>query len=179
MVAAVPPPPINRFPLGLLGFVDIKAMGENPRYLDGRVQSTMDLTKWYMAEARDRYLSTVMNPAAPAVNWAAPNIPSPQMWLLESVWVDVTAVIGAGITWKGGVCIGRVNQNGATGTEDVMTVLATGLTAATGDASIVAHHYFAQPFLMLPTWRFGLITQSVAGGAPSFRIGASFLRIDT
>ncbi len=53
--------PINRYPGGLLGFLDIKAMGENPRTLSTVVQPLVDLTPYYLGSKRVTLTSLTAN----------------------------------------------------------------------------------------------------------------------
>lgn len=39
--------PLNKIPGGLLDFFGIKSFGQNPQYLEARVQPTLDMLLWY------------------------------------------------------------------------------------------------------------------------------------
>lgn len=51
--------PINRYPGGLLGFLDIKQMGENPRFVGGQVMPYIDMTPYYLGGKRVQLSSTI------------------------------------------------------------------------------------------------------------------------
>lgn len=89
MVAPIQDSPINRYPASLLGFLDIKAMGNNPRFLEQRVQPSIDLLKFYMGGARQgrsfNLGSITGNGYKPAVNAV---VPQNKAWIVDNIWLS-------------------------------------------------------------------------------------------
>lgn len=76
--------PINRLATGFLGYIDVKAMGVNPRSIDPNVQTQLDMRPHYTAAGRK-----VITSGAIELNgvgaYVALTVPAGKLWLLESV----------------------------------------------------------------------------------------------
>lgn len=170
--------PINRYPGGFLGFMDVKSMGKPPGTIMEEVRPTIDMTMWYLAE-RLKFTGTLaITPAAPDVYWDAPNVPANKAWLVESAWVESVTAMGAGSAIVCSVAIGKTNLVGGSGSADAMFIgERTAISWTTGDQGVLASAYFQRPFLMLPGWRFGVAVTRMTT-PPQLSLRASYVQID-
>lgn len=107
---AISDSPINRVPRGLLGFVDVKAMGKNPARLSDSVAPVLDLTALYMTDG----LRQQVEAGAPvdfivAGTWQPKYVvPANKIWLVRSIATVCNTVAAANNIQF----LHAVNQNG-------------------------------------------------------------------
>lgn len=83
-MSGLPDSPINRYPASLLGFLDIKAMGNNPRYIEPNVRPILDLHPFYMGGSRVG-ASGLVAITSGAIFPANLTVPSSKAWIVDHV----------------------------------------------------------------------------------------------
>lgn len=97
--------PIQTQPRGLLGFLQLKNMGQNPAVLPETLQSVLELREWLWETNAESVPSTINGvafiPAATAVgNYVVLAVPNDEAWaLLDCTCTPVTGV-GQAITFR-------------------------------------------------------------------------------
>lgn len=146
--------PINRFAAGLLGLLDIKAMGKTPARLADQVVPMIDLDPYYRAENR----IVVSYTEAAVIAWgefqggASVTVPQNSIWLLENIRLRFGgAPAGSQIA-----AIPLIfNSGGVVAWAGERTALLSN-TATLVQRSWQVGYTFDKPFVMLPSWRLGL-----------------------
>jgi hypothetical protein len=101
---------IQRYPLGLLGLVDLKDMGQGPNTFSETLQPTIDATKYYL-------LSRVGQNSGQAANVNATGffaatgllIPIQTVWAVDFITAVPSAVLGAATTTRFRLAVARSN----------------------------------------------------------------------
>lgn len=88
--------PINRLPLGLLSFFDIKQLGKSPRALLDRVAPVADLREFYLPDS----LQVVTGTSGPHVSGTTGylnilSVPQGETWWLSNWSVRITGLLAA------------------------------------------------------------------------------------
>lgn len=100
---------IQRIPRGLLAFLDVKAGGEYPVQLITQLQPTIDLTKWYAAEAESftasavqigtttegTFINFTVTSVTDITDGVSLTVPQTQVWVLQAATVEMLRVGGA------------------------------------------------------------------------------------
>lgn len=146
--------PINRLPAGFLGFVDVKAMGVNPRILADRVQPIIDMRPYYTAGGRI-FISS--NPLAINTVTTTPflTVPANKTWALEAMTLSTAALLGAGQSLT--MCCAIIDP---VGNRMWLGDLQTETTGGLG----LARLNFPEPYIALPGYQLACITTRIAGG---------------
>jgi len=100
----VEPAPLNRQPLGLLGFMGIKNGGENPRTLANVLQPVIDLTSLYTIPASVIGSSSSTFTATGLTLWGPALQTDPDVWVIHnaSIYVDASTA-GDSVTFNIGI----------------------------------------------------------------------------
>jgi hypothetical protein len=149
--------PINRLPAGFLGFVDVKAMGENPRTFLSEVQPGMDMRPFYTAGGRIFITSTAVAVAGVGTTPLL-TVPQNKAWAAESMTVSTVGILGAGVSFT--MCCAILDANGNRlwiGEKDVETTGGLGL----------ARMNFPDVYIALPGYQFAVICTRIAAGPVS------------
>lgn len=109
--------PLQVIPPGLLGFFNLKSLGQNPSMLDDLVSPTIELREWYMQAQMIDYVNatgltmtktrTTISPVGfltwDLVGGVVPGlVPDNEWWWVENytIYAQVPAVAGEGCTWS-------------------------------------------------------------------------------
>lgn len=147
---AIEDSPINRYPAGLLGLTDIKAMGKVPARFAQNVQGILNLDPFYRAETR-KVVTTNDTINGIGLWGLLPKTPSAnKLWLVESVHLVTLFNTPAGGSIRCAPCIIRYP-----GISDEIVWAGNpspmfSATATMAQRGIMMGHTFAVPFVMLP-----------------------------
>lgn len=89
---------INRIPPGLLSMLDIKAQGENPKFLSDTVTPGMEFLPFYELQKYEAQVSSIIATAAVGFS-AGIQVPEGQYWHVKHHSVFVTNVAAGEICW--------------------------------------------------------------------------------
>lgn len=154
--------PINRLPAAFLGFVDVKAMGSNPRFLESQVRPILDMRPHYMASGRITRISANVAVAGGGVQ-TFPDmlVPTNKAWLLESLVANGPTLGGADeLDFE----IVLRNQNG--------TVVYMGERFANrlNDRSFAALNFLDSIYVALPGYQLSVNVSRFVFAAPPFNL---------
>lgn len=91
------PPPINKLPLGLLGFLGIKNGGRYPQSLQADLQPSFELQNWYLqTNSTSAQLNGSVSSIGFNANWWT--VPQGETWAIHQCFVNSAAVLGAGVS---------------------------------------------------------------------------------
>jgi len=164
--------PINRLPSGLLGMVDVKAMGKNPSRLGDVVIPELDITPFYQASDRQKFISTPV--AIGAAGFFPTNLVVPQnkAWVIEAVWVIIDTPIPGGTTKVAFTPVMIYNN---------VTIWSgnPGPTFDAGDLGSLVGFHFPRPFVALPGYTMGIICNRMGGtGGGNYTFNAALTVVD-
>jgi hypothetical protein len=101
---------IQRYPLGLLGLMDLKDMGSGPTEFSATLAAVIDSTKYYLASKRGTDSGQATGVNAPGFFVATGlTIPSQAVWQLDYIAAVPSAVFGAATTARFTIAIARSN----------------------------------------------------------------------
>lgn len=152
------PPPINRLPVGLLGFLGIKNGGAYPQALGADLAGTFELQNWYM-QTNSQSIQLNGNVSALGFNANWWTVPNGETWAIHNCFVNSQAVLTAGQTLG---CVGAWIRS-------ALQVLPATLTElpplATGSASVmVAAKSDITPIFVAPGGVIGVYAYTLTGG---------------
>lgn len=140
--------PIQVYPPGLLGFLQIKNRGENPSLLPDTIQSVMDLTEWmFQARAEDyqpdiahqRTLTTNQN----SLRAFTPNditVPKGEWWWVHSFSIVApVSTAGDSVNFACGISTTSIGAN-----EHIVSDYQVG-TAPNDACGVTANRFFVPP----------------------------------
>lgn len=159
---AIEDSPINRYPAGLLGLIDVKAMGKAPRNMAPSVNGVVDFDPFYRAENRIvKFFGQVgvvtVGLYVPGGLFSANNaVPDGQVWLVESILArTITAVPNGGLL-RVAPAIVRANV-GANELFWAGTPEQIGPASATRAVNgVISSYTFAKPLVMMPGMKLAL-----------------------
>jgi len=148
--------PLQVIPAGLLGFLQLKNAGQNPRDLVDSVQPTFDLWRHYLAsygEIWNQASTFIQAGPVGAVGFGAFNtlpivVPTQQWWYVHSY--NVRVVVAAGDTYRY-QCAYRTNQLSTAHVE-----IADSGNVVTADAATWDPNKTFRDFLVPPGTEFGI-----------------------
>lgn len=148
-------PPINKLPIGLLGFLGIKNGGRNPDALSPLLAPTWDAVQWYLSQ------SVVYETVTSTFNVTGGNtnhtVPEGFVWAVLAFSVRAVTAVGGSFT----ITPVRITANGT-------SFPAIGDTVSAG-ASSGAHATMDRDILVLRSGdSCGFTVEAVAGGPISF-----------
>lgn len=162
--------PINRQPAGLLGALDIKAMGANPKALSSYVSPIVDIRDLYTQPAMTRVFGPAVSVTAtggfiPA--GTVTQVPTGKVWFAHQVTALTNAVLGAGTTLRGSAAIYDADQTFVwVGPVSTFTVGELGIWTIDG------------PKVMFPGHQLGFICNGFAGLATNVQLIVRRLEVD-
>lgn len=109
----LPPPPIQIFPSGLLGFFGIKNGGRNPQELAQLLSPTVELLPWYLATRRET-ISGVQIGVTGLNTYSFGGPPQNEAWYVHYAGIRATTAIAAGATWAGRMALAIPTAAGTT-----------------------------------------------------------------
>lgn len=85
---ALPPPPVQTYPAGFLGFLGIKNGGQNPGYLNPGLSVVFDLFKFYCQGARETPGTDILafTNYQQSIASSFYKVPAGQMWYVIDAW---------------------------------------------------------------------------------------------
>lgn len=170
-MATIDRAPINRLPAGLLGFIDVKAMGKNPAFFGDVVSPVVDLTPFYRSASRFRVISTNIVPTGAFTNVSNIVVPDGKVWLIENI-LATSAGLTATAQLSGAVCIVSPNSTG------VLACAMPGQYQVAGDGGVLSSWYHPVPYVALPGYRFGINFQRFAAPGPNCNIEVVGIEVD-
>lgn len=154
---------VNRVPSGLLGYLDMKARGQNPRLLDGNVSASVDLDRWYEQQQREIPF-TLITPAGVGFVGVG-TVPQGQLWILRSISAYSTAALLAATTIRISACL----QLAAAAGNIALCPVGEQLSFTVGERIAVGWvgSYVLRPGDAVGYW----VSQYTVGTAPQMRVG--------
>lgn len=145
---------LQRYPLGLLGLLDLKDMGRGPDLFRRDVSAVIDATPFYLA-TRASYQSgqaLAVNATGffPAVGLS---ISEQSIWVMERVSARPSAALGAGVSIRYRLAVSRAAGN------NIVALPGTASGAATEFPNLGA-----EGFVMLPGDQLGVWVEQIAAG---------------
>lgn len=171
---AIDDSPINRFAAGLLGLVDIKAMGKNPSRLSQVVSPVLDLEPYYRAETRQVNFY-IVNPVVatgfffPSVSGAI--VPTGKVWLVENIRMAVQ--VGAGNSISVTPAVARLN-----GANQDAFWSGNASTVTGAFAGIHLSYYFEKPLVCLPGMRLAISVNAFSGAGTIASLTSTYSELD-
>lgn len=97
---------INRVPPGLLSFLGIKALGQNPSQLSDELTPVLELGSLYLAPySETRQFQTAVINAPGFFSASGALVPAGKIWVCGSISLNTSGVIAAATTYTGmGLC---------------------------------------------------------------------------
>ena len=155
------PPPINRWPLGLLGFLGIKNGGRYPQHLSELLLPTWDQAFLYLNAAAE-YSAINANP--PAVgNTPLFGVPLGECWYVHNFSLQVA-------TPAGGAYSGHLTRNNAAVAPAVVLVslCQDQVIGASAHATFVPTQAQAAPMFLTPGEQLGVSSTVVTGAVTAY-----------
>lgn len=169
--------PLNRVPLGLLSFLELKApSGRYPVQLADQILPQLDMEKFYRPQAHRAGLGLQAGGAIVGPNrfsvftlGSATIVPQGELWFLAEYTVEITIQLDQAIKIAPalGIFIGAQAQVYRLG--EYVTV-GTGTASGTLSAIAIATSHFAMPRIIGPGMQLGF---TVAGFTPGASLSAS------
>lgn len=167
---------IQRFPTGLLDLLGMQASGDTPRELAPEVRSTLDVYKFFASGRLEQATSggVALTAGIPGVyQFSGTNVPTSQIWLVESVVITTTLVAPAATTWR---LVPAIYRGSALPT--YFFPIGPAGTYAANERPLLGASY-TTPLLLLPGDGVGVFVEASTGAAnwPNFEGHLSFLRL--
>lgn len=159
--------PINRYPQGLLGLLDVKSMGKVPNSLQDRVQAVVSLDHYYRAQNRTTKISTIVVDGLGIKANTAFTPPAGKIWLVESMRA-VSGGLAATQVLRLAPAI-FMPSAAPTTLSEVIWAGENGITLITSTSGICGSWTFDPVFVMLPGYYGGVYVSqadNINGGAP-------------
>lgn len=158
-MSALPAPPINTLPLGLLAYLGIKNGGRNPAFLAETLLPTMDLGFFYDGALRKFTTGAGVAVAAVGLSAASITVPQGEVWIPDQILAYPQAALAAGVTVTYQVQVLQGNNS------IQMSDFSGSWTA--GQRPVLT---LDGPFLIPPGSTFNIFCNSYAGAATNFEI---------
>jgi len=167
-------PKINRLPGGFLGFVDVKAMGDNPGYLAPLVGPGLDMAPFYLSTGRRTEFVGVNVPAlSSGLILSTLTVPQNKAWLIENI-IASGSLLGAGQIFTGAICIATAQTPGITS-----VVYAGESVTHTVNDFVTLSLNFQGGFYVAPSgYRIGLLVTQATGGAVAPNLVVALTEVD-
>jgi len=143
--------PINRQPVGLLGFLGIKNGGRNPQTLGEVLVPQWDLSELYL-NSSPQYVEVISTEAGVGYTVAI-GPPQGELWYVFDAGLEVGT--GVGVTWSGYLARAAANNAIAVPMTDLYSVVASSRVTLS-----IKH-----PVVLAPGESLGWNTRAVAGVA--------------
>lgn len=160
MAAPISESPINRYPQGLLGLLDIKSMGKAPNQLLDSVRATIDLDPYYRAQSRTVKLATIVVDGLGIKSQVLLSPPAGRVWLVESMRCIAGGLL-ATQTLRGAPII-LMPSGFPTLANEVIWAGENGITLNTSTSGIFTSWTFEKAFVMLPGYYAGVYISEAA-----------------
>jgi len=163
------PAPINRLPLGLLSFLDIKQMGKNPAALGDVLLPVLEMGEFFLGPHVSRRASTGVSVTGVG-NFATDLVvPNGKVWIVRQAVLRSSAVLGAATTIRAAVEL--------TGPDGSYVLNGDQDTATVGER-LSAVMELGRPIIATAGQVYSVQCLSFAGLATTCLILASFLELD-
>lgn len=164
--------PIQSQPQGLLGFLQLKNLGQNPSELPDVLQPVLELRDWYLQTNSEIVSGT---DAAIAAVGVSNNliVPQGEYWFVHDVGLLIQ--LAAGATWRGAICY----RNGPAGLLGINFQLAETINwaQATDGTNVLQGMTRDRPLIIPPDGRIGIQTSALSAPTVTGNVFARITRL--